>query len=624
MISSPRWSDSEEFCWGDDSSGTNSNSDTDAGNDHSDSDAESYEEKRLKDCLKDIANRSERLLHILKIYSEDPTKDSISGINKLKHKIEREVLNAMQCLSALEEMSNARKNSIDSIITEQDIIEWNRCTAKAKLISQCTGIATLEMCVVLVITEPEVCSVCTPFMLPFQTMSESSKDAHFLKLKNRSSAEVDIVSCRGRRWIKVRGAKHREDTDGSEEHRFSQMINGLMEASSYRYVPFQQKPQLYIVFSNASSSLLQLLDRMSCLYYLLSPQSYSSLLNHFSGELSNITPVLPLLQLDPYFLCWDTTALVAFCSESCYASFNWTREERLLALEPFKVLKEQQRKELMDDEDCERAVHDFIHSYLEQFTKEMTLNELKQKIKAQIYNHMQQLPEVSSELMEQELYCYYPDLTWLRDLLQGQELPADRSHYWDDTKWLSSDWTGALELHSLRKDVNHPEDHEIVRNWVMADVSYTEFKWMIETIAGSNECHRALELLQHCVVVSTSFLEKVFTLSRKGGATLLNKVQAEEQHKISVPAVPYPNSDDWYSNNTISLRNKVVFGMGDALRAVTLTSNKQVWSKLLDKGVSLAVALHPSRALTELKFSKQQRRAGSKVPPEVQWFDSGN
>lgn len=614
---------SEEFCWGDDSTERSS---THLEEEPVSNDVEINENDIFQERLKDIACRSQRLLSILNNnYAEGTTKTPVSGINKLKHKIEREVLNATHCLSMLNEMSQI-SNTSDCDVNEENSMEWSRCVAKAKLISQCSGITTLEMCVALLLSEPEVSSVCAPFS-SCHTLTDISQSRLQTSTKNRS-VEVDIVSCGGRRWIKVRGARHRDEGDKSDEHQLRQWIEGLNNAARSRYVPFQENPHIYIVFSTPPPTrLCSLLEAEKCPYSVLSPEGCKRMLN---SDLH--PPFLPPLVLKPQFICWDTTALVAFCSESCYTSFNWKREERLTALESFKVLKEQQRRELSDFSDRERAVHDFIHPYLERYTTEITLEELKATIRRQICQSMVRSCEVLSELPQEDSCCYLPDLTWLRDILEAKlyYLPADRSHYWDDTKWLMNSTfvsrTGDATplIHATR--IGNEDGSKVVRNWVMADISYTEFKWMIETIAGWNECHRAWELLQHCVVVSTGFLEKTITAFR---STSFEPILSNEQPHCNSKepscracvSVPYPNSVGWYNSktNSISLRNKVVFGLGDALHAITLTSNKQVWSKMLDKGVTLSVALHPSRALTELKMSKQPRREGEKVPPAFSW-----
>eukprot|EP00796_Vickermania_ingenoplastis_P003743 gene3743-2639_t len=386
-------------------------------------------------------------------------------------------------------------------------------------------------------------------------------------------------------------------------------------------------------------------------------------------------PLFPARRLDSSLLCFDTTTLVAMCSESCYATravgqSRWSPEQRLERLAPYKVMWEQQRRELNGEE----AVHGFIHPVLESSSTWTTLEAVEAEVRQRIA-HLRQRTRMMQPLPQAKAggdgfcCCRTADVGWLQALVSDGAATAagdktDPGHSFaagaSDSKWFSLCRDEAV----ARMD---SPAHSRVRNWVIPDVSYEEFKWMIETIAGWNECRRALALLQQCVVVDTTVLysedeedntivecapdaplaEKerepprpvspvegnVGRQSETTTTTTTRNLKEDVRtpnlicpHAAAVDSVPScccsPNSARWYKQQvcSVSLRNRIVFGLGDALHATTLTSNKQFCTKLAAHGVQLACALHPSRALTELKLQQQPRRDGPTVPPPLLYF----
>lgn len=68
-----------------------------------------------------------------------------------------------------------------------------------------------------------------------------------------------------------------------------------------------------------------------------------------------------------------------------------------------------------------------------------------------------------------------------------------------------------------------------------------------------------------------------------------------------VPDQPSPMALDLHESRRIKARQKVVFGTGDHLQAITLTANVSFVRAAQDQGAHFAVFTHPSRALTEMK-----------------------
>lgn len=616
-------SSSSEFCW------DNGSSDADHWNSTTSSSVGEHEGEfgaalsaEVGRLLKDTVQRGETLLNLVKQYAMR-TQESVVGLSKLKRKIESEVRNAVKCLDELEAFENLPLEE-----REDSGLHFSVVT-RGKLYAQCNGIPTLELFLRTLLQQRGVVSVCTPFPLVAQhsihspTSSSVNACSSENSFRRSGTVEVDIVAEDGHLWIKVRGAKN-SVADSVDVQKFVLTLSSMSRAAATVYVPFQRNPQLCVVLSHTPSLELQNLFEAAAKGCMVITDSFSAVDKGMAHRISfpaieNRTCEASTSSL----ICWDTTSLVAFCSESCYPALNWSKDERLEKLLSFKVLREQQRRELCG----ESAVHSFMHPFLKKNSQWISQQEIEKTLQSHIERWINDYSdecfsttEVSSsfstdpvEVPSGQSLCYYPDLLWLEQLIKNFEpLPRQYSTSFDELPWWITEGESNAGKERETEEREAMSELSMTRNWVIADVTYSEFKWMIETIGGQNECRRALAVLKQCVIVSTSFLRRCKPIC----ASTVGK----HVHQIAPCATEKPNTAFAYLSSpafNISLRNQLVFGMADAIHAVALTSNKQLFSKMLSQRVTLAVTLHPSRALTELKFSQQARREGSRFPPPV-------
>jgi hypothetical protein len=127
----------------------------------------------------------------------------------------------------------------------------------------------------------------------------------------------------------------------------------------------------------------------------------------------------------------------------------------------------------------------------------------------------------------------------------------------------------ADELCPFASGPDAPWDTQWPLNWVASEVAIAEFRWILDTIGGPDELRRA--------------------------AWLLARIRAVD------PSARCVAVDTLRTTNRIQDRHRAVFGAGDAAGAVTLSGNRTFVQAAQEQGVSLLVAFHPSRALTERK-----------------------
>ncbi|KAJ9458871.1 hypothetical protein DIPPA_70122 [Diplonema papillatum] len=102
----------------------------------------------------------------------------------------------------------------------------------------------------------------------------------------------------------------------------------------------------------------------------------------------------------------------------------------------------------------------------------------------------------------------------------------------------------------------------------ICETAKREYENILEQVAGSAEKRRALEFMQH--------------------------VQVYPDH-------PSEQAQQLTESARVKKRQKVIFGTGDTLRAITVTANVQFVQAAADQGVHFTVFVHPARALTERK-----------------------
>lgn len=526
----------DEFCWG--SEGSRSS--------HSFVCVSHHHEEEAEASLEDLMCCGKQLLCTIATLAS-PT--SITGLRKLKQRITSEVENAARHLSCLH-LAKATEGD--------DGVAMQEALSRAQLLLECSGLQTLGLITHLLTTEPDVTHVFTSYSIKGPSRSPGSSPPHI-----RSVTEgVDVVSCGGARWIKVRAARTRSLQHDSE--RLLKQVDALLTVAASHYVSFCDCPQVCLLFAQPPPPLV---------ISALPPAVVTAV----AEEYSTASP-FPSFSHKPDILCLDTTTLVALCSASCYAHVAWPEAARMERLSAFHVLKDQQRREFAG----EQAVHHYILPGLAEHSHPVELEELCGLVRAALLRS----PHRGDGFQLATVTVERPDLGWLEALVS----PSSQTASWAPT---------VQDGNSMERVLLECFDGSL-HNHVIAESAYEEFRWMVETIAGTEECWRALRILQSCVVVGNTFLR-------------------DSEPSLSEPG----HLGIWHSpvllrgGSSISLRNRCVFGLADALKAVLLTANKQVCSKYLTVGIYLSTALHPSRALTELKFSGQPRRDGSPFPPPV-------
>ncbi|XP_033642155.1 UPF0415 protein C7orf25 homolog [Asterias rubens] len=110
----------------------------------------------------------------------------------------------------------------------------------------------------------------------------------------------------------------------------------------------------------------------------------------------------------------------------------------------------------------------------------------------------------------------------------------------------------------------------------------TDFRNILHTIAGPREKERAQALLERISVIDDEPTERAAVM--------------EESHRIKH-------------------RAKVIFGTGDKIKAVTITANVGFVRAAINRGVTFAVHIHQSRALTEKKQNSALIGKANSQPP---------
>lgn len=148
-------------------------------------------------------------------------------------------------------------------------------------------------------------------------------------------------------------------------------------------------------------------------------------------------------------------------------------------------------------------------------------------------------------------------------------------------------------------------------NWVVSDVALSEFLWIVGTIAGPKEYRRAVHLLRHMYVVSSSSLASSL-LCPAPPSTAAAGGDKRGGGLRSMDAV-------FHLENTGKLadRHKAVFGLGNAVHAISISANRQFSQAARDQGIEVCVCHHPSRALTERKRLGGDRMDGPRQPPSL-------
>jgi hypothetical protein len=487
--------------------------------------------------------------------------------------------------------------------------------------------------------------------------------------------EVDVVSAGGHRWIKVKTATARNmaleaaalELNGGTP--FTDMLLALCARSRRACLPHRRVAHVAVVLLHPPPPPLQTFLEVHRIAWVAltakpsrAPRGATDLGTFLSTVENGVaSPWLPSLTFAPAFVCLDTTALVTLCSQSCYAD-GMPMEVRLARLSPYHVLQEQQRKEAVE---C-TAVDAVMEPALRVRTQWCTQEEMNERMRCAMLRE----DEARSEDTQQQRECasysreahvpawliHEVDLSWLPALQQAaQERPSNAS---DGDCYAHP--RHALQESKLLRELSDRQEHDSTRrpNWIIADVTYEEFRWILETIAGPDEVARATRLLRLVTVVNTNFLRERMRVERGSSTTTTGSTQTPAARIVAEPTEaakgngasntndgaaqdcvevplksppsaaahpsPPPSPAPLFTSveylrlsGKVSLRNKIVFGLADAVDAVIVTSNEQLCHAAREQGICVEACFHPSRSLTEQKIYQLCRRHGPGKPPAV-------
>ncbi|EPY30143.1 hypothetical protein AGDE_09591 [Angomonas deanei] len=512
-------------------------------------------EKRIELCS-DMLQRVRELSERNSEFDEkNDRKCKISGIGKLKSKIQRESDNSERYLNELETAEST--NEPESVV--------NGIVSKAVLLIRCSSLTHLGYILHCAEREEDVTGVCV--IVP------ASTDAS----RKTPSLEVDVVSGGGHRWIKIRTSSSRsldQELRDGERSSFVQLVQAIARSAKQTKLAFQRHPELTLLFTSEPPARLKGLI-----------ESVDVTVARLTADGKTVPP-LPTLRATPKFVCFDTTALVALCSQTCFCEESTVAlfYERLRA---FKVLTAQMQFERTD-----HAVEEHIDQHIRQFTtfmKKEAMGEWLLDLERGLHDESMSEAERRNRLAYAPVSLIQPDLSWLDTLQKEWEVYPN-----GDITFFESEAVVEVDETRTKKEESVGE----VPNWIIADITYHEFKWMIETLAGPFEVRRAARLLRNIAIVNTDFLRKPpSSVSTQAEHTLLTHAQTL---KVT---------------SKVSLRNKIVFGMADVLHAVVVTSNRQVQNAAREQQFHFYAANHPTRSLTEQKLKCLPRRPGPPKPP---------
>ncbi|KPI89264.1 hypothetical protein ABL78_1597 [Leptomonas seymouri] len=464
--------------------------------------------------------------------------------------------------------------------------------------------------------------------------------------------EVDVVSCNEHRWIKVKTATARNleleaaalELNGGTP--FTDMLKALCERAGRACLPHRRVAQVAVVLLHPPPLPLKAFLEAHHVSWASLTSMPGQVLGVYGHPSSPSLAWLPPLLFPPKFVCLDTTALVTLCSQSCFAD-SLPMEARLERLAPYHVLQEQQRKEAVD---C-AAVRAILEPALRRYTRWTTPHEINEDMRRALLREDEaqrsalecsctsDTAAASREALLPTSLLQAVDLAWLRPLKQAAKEPlADEtsSHCYVRSSSFLDESTLLVELSNLQASEKPRK-----LNWIIADVTYEEFRWILETIAGPDEVARATRLLSLLTVVKTGFLRErmrtergvmVFPAGGVGPTPPKDSLPGERDvgmsgsaAEVTMPTSSAPltapplftNVEYLRLSGKVSLRNKVVFGMADAVEAVVVTSNEQLCHAAREQGVCIEACFHPSRSLTEQKIHRLPRRHGPGKPPAV-------
>lgn len=372
---------------------------------------------------------------------------------------------------------------------------------------------------------------------------------------------------------------------------------------------------------------------------------------------------LPPLELSIDFINFDVTALVALCSDTCNGFAGHP-------IPKHSILEEQSFSEAKDP-----SILDYIEHCLQKYTHDVIVVESSSSSgistnKTATAEGSGYVDESSSEVssvrdvMSKHISAVGGNASKLRVATvkglglneeQREKLGFTMDDEVDENGFVVSSssssklFFASQTLRALQQEAsNEPSSssssagaaaagsgvvrrRHVRKNWIVSDVALSEFLWIVGTIAGPSEYRRAAHLLQYMFVVSSESLAAAL-LSRGGGA-VAPVASSSPEHPSQLPQSlpPSPSSSPsssvlrsmdavFHLENTGKLadRHKAVFGLGNAVHAISISANKQFTQAARDQGIEVCVCHHPSRALTERKRLGGDRMDGPRRPPDLQ------
>ncbi|AIN98901.1 hypothetical protein LPMP_250360 [Leishmania panamensis] len=602
------------------------------------------------------ANEESRASHV---NGKGTAKAAFQGIAKLRTRLCKEMANvqrAVEGLSAAGCTDVLTSSSPDPLAVPPAIFESAVACAQCNSISHYGGIvACLER-------ERDVTGVYVPvssYVGPPQCVHLASvkgmSTTHRPSFREDMRIEVDVVSNSGHRWIKVKATTARNleleaaalDVNGATP--FTDMLLALIECSKRTCLPHRRTPQVAVVLLHPPPLVLRkFFAEHSVFWAPLSEDCGVATPHHrmqaqlpHAAVTQSATTWFPPLTLSPAVICLDTTALVTLCSQSCYVD-GLPYSVRMERLAPFRVLQEQQRKEVDECSAVVAALEPALRLHTAWYTSEALEQVMRQALLLQGDDAAAETTPSSAVKLHGQVFptgLILPiKLDWLAPLeVAARERSCDAAdgstHQCITTTAATTTATPAvvpLDESSLLVECSDLIGRDAASvlsslqrrpNWIMADVTYEEFKWILETIAGPQEVARAARLLRLVSVVDTTFLRD--SMRSRGdcegsnGAPSTTGRGTAASRSSSPPPSLFTFVEYLRLSGKVFLRNKFVFGLADAVNAIMVTSNEQMIHAAREQGVHIEACFHPCRSLTEQKMYGLQRRHGPESPPAV-------
>ena len=510
----------------------------------------------------------------------------VNGLSKMRTRFAKEVELADSATKALYPAA-AGYRSKGSSADEYDDNEGSDDDASPEAVQcglrflNCNCVDLLELTVSILENEKDVVSVVHPIN-PF-VMRQSILRPEPGSLPS-CPFDIDVVSCSGLRWFKVKGTSRRnmerELAGFSEKRSFLSVVVNTVKAARCTLLPFGLHPTVTIAFYHQPPpQMIAALSECAQVdsYFIFSNAAGEKSLDTRFRTVSRdaYRRVMPPFCLPIEFLNFDVTALVALTTDTCngYAGARFPK---------YRILDEQSVQEGLDP-----AVVGHIQPVLDQYTtRPSSLVEMCRRLRSVCGNDTLRLFVVPEEMEADDSE---------QNMESGKQI--------DDRPLPTPVEITPEYLQKCGSSFEHQ------KNWILSDVAFGEFKWIIDTIAGAQEKQRARKLLPQMIVVPTrdAVGSSDKTLRRAGEP-------AEASSSAPLPArTIFKLLED---TGRVALRHRVVFGVGDVAHAITISANKAFVQAARDQGVECCVAFHPSRALTERKRLGIGRTDGPRKPPD--------